>query len=192
MYEKIKEVNAILEQQGAIAVQKFAKIRETGRDIYGYQPQRVFDAMNKVFGADGWFHTIESMDYTEKQVIARVSVTLGKRTSEQFGEHRIMGTDKGSACKSAITDGIQKALSLFGVGAKAYKGELKDVYDGKVSQTETDDNFEDLKEVAKKQAAIGIEEGRAWWRQNLTHIQVLSKTQREELVEVLAGPGNKK
>jgi hypothetical protein len=189
MYNKVQLVNAILEQQGAIAVQKFAKIRETGRDIYGYQPQRVFDAMNKIFGADGWFHTIVSMEYTEKQVIARVSVTLGKRTSEQFGEHRIMGTDKGSACKSAITDGIQKALSLFGIGAKAYRGELETVFNSKVSKTEVDNDFEVLKKAAGKQAAIGVEEGRSWWRQNLLHIQVLTKEQREELVKIL---GSKK
>jgi hypothetical protein len=189
MYNKVQEVNELLAGQGAAAVQKFAKIRDTGRDIYGYQPQKVFDAMNKVFGADGWAHTIVFMESTDTQIIARIGVTLGGRTCEQFGEHRIMKSDKGSACKSAVTDGIQKALSLFGVGAKAYRGELKDVFDGKVSQTETDDDFETLKEEATEASNIGLEESRAWWRQNLIPIQFLTKEQRGELVEIL---GNKK
>lgn len=185
MYNKVGKVNVLLASQGAAAVQKFARIKDTGRDIYGYQPQRVFDAMNEVFGADGWCHSIVSIEYTDKQVIARISVTLGNRTSEQFGEHRIMGIDKGSACKSAVTDGIQKALSLFGVGALAYRGELKTVFDSKVSGIVVDDNYEALKDTAIKASNEGIEEGRIWWRQNLVHIQVLTKEQRGELVKIL-------
>lgn len=185
MFKKVEKVNELLALQGALAVQKFAKLKSTGRDIYGYQPQKVFDSMNEVFGSDGWSHTIIAMEYTDKQVIARISVTLGERTSEQFGEHRIMGTDRGSACKSAVTDGIQKALSLFGVGAKAYRGELKDVFDGRVSQTEIDGNYEALRDSAVKASDVGLEEGRAWWRQNLIHIQVLTTSQRKKLVEIL-------
>lgn len=192
MYSKVKAVNTLLETQGAAAVQKFAKLKNTGRDIYGYQPQKVFDAMNEVFGPDGWLHKIVSMEYTETQVIASISVTLGDRTAEQFGEHRIMKGDKGSACKSAVTDGIQKALSLFGVGAKAYRGELEAIFNGKVSETVVDENFEDMKIAATVQAKVSIEAGRAWWRLNLLHVQALSEEQRKELVEVLAGPGNKK
>jgi hypothetical protein len=189
MFNKIGKVNSLLECQGAAAVQKFAKLRDTGRDIYGYQPQKVFDAMCEVFGPGGWFHEIVSVEFTETQVIARIAVTLEDRTSEQFGEHRIMKGDRGSACKSAVTDGIQKALSLFGVGAKAYRGELGDVFNKKVSRTVVDDNYEALKTDALKASDIGLEEGRAWWRQNLIHIQILSKEQRTELVEIL---GNKK
>jgi hypothetical protein len=100
-----------------------------------------------------------------------------------------MGIDKGSACKSAVTDGIQKALSLFGVGAPAYRGELKVVFDNKVSETKPDDDYEALKDAATKASDKGLEEGRAWWRQNLVHIQVLTKEQRGELVGIL---GDKK
>jgi len=188
MYNKVQEVNRILADQGAAAVQKFAKLKSTGRDIYGYQPQKVFDAVNQVFGADGWTHKIINTYKEEKQIIAAIQVTLGKRTSEQYGEHKIMAGDIGSAYKSAVTDGIQKALSLFGIGAKAYRGELGAVFNSTVSETVLDENFEALREVAKVQAKIGIEEGRTWWRQNLAHIQALSKKQREELVEIL---GNK-
>jgi recombination DNA repair RAD52 pathway protein len=192
MYNKVQKVNQLLTAQGAAAVQKFAKLKSTGRDIYGYQPQKVFDAVNQVFGADGWTHKIMNIYKEEKQIIIAISVTLGKRTSEQFGEHRIMGGDIGSAYKSAVTDGIQKALSLFGIGAKAYRGELGAVFNNKVSETKTDIAFEDLKEAAKIQAAIDIEAGRAWWRQNLTHVNELSAEQRKELVKILAGPGDKK
>ena len=185
MYDKVQEVNKLLEDQGAAAVQKFAKLVTTGRDIYGYQPQKVFDAMCKVFGPDGWVHRIVSMEHTDTQAIATVSVTLGERTSEQFGEHRIMKGDKGSAYKSAVTDGIQKALSLFGVGAKAYRGELGDVFNNKISKTVIDEDFELVKADATTQARVSVERGRDWWRKNLTHIQTLSKEQREELVKIL-------
>ena len=187
MYKKVQAVNEILEKQGAAIVQKFAKLKSTGRDIYGYQPQAVFSAMCEVFGPDGWKHQIVDIQVTEKQVIARISATLGGRTSEQYGEHRIMAGDLGSAYKSAVTDGIQKALSLFGVGAKAYRGELETVFNGKISETVNSENFEVLRNAAMAQAKIGIEEGRTWWRQNLAHIQAFTGSQREELVKILGG-----
>ena len=185
MFKKVQAVNQLLADAGPAAVQKFAKLKLTGRDIYGYQPQRVFDAMNEIFGSDGWSHTIEEIIVHEKQIIARINVSISNRTSVQFGEHRVMAGDVGSAYKSAVTDGIQKALSLFGIGSKAYRGELKDVFDNKVSQTEINTGFESMIEVAKEQARIGIEEGRAWWRQNLAHIQILSNEERKKLVSVL-------
>ena len=181
--EGVEKVNQLLENQGAAAVQKFAKIKDTGRDIYGYQPQKVFCSMCDVFGPENWFHEIVSMEYTETQAIARIAVTLGNRVAEQFGEHRIMKGDKGSACKSAVTDGIQKALSLFGVGAKAYRGELKDVFNGKVSHVVTEGN--PLLDAAK--AILNKEAGRTWWKENLAEIKQLGQEARNELVQELEG-----
>lgn len=184
MLEKIAKVNALLDSQGASAVQVFLKIKSTGRDIYGYQPQKVFDAMNEVFGPGGWSHKIVQIDLHEKQVVARISVTIEDKTAEQFGEHRVLGSDVGSAHKSAVTDGIQKALSLFGVGAKAYRGELKSVFDGKVSVTEEVlAEFVSLKKSAEKVKTKA--DGRVWWRENLSKIQGLPQEQRSELVRDL-------
>jgi hypothetical protein len=185
MYDSVQKVNKLLEDQGAAAVQKFAKLKSTGRDIYGYQPQRVFDAMGEVFGPDGWHHDIISANVIDGCAIARISVTIGERSSEQFGEHRITAKDLGSAYKAAVTDGIQKALSLFGVGAKAYRGELADVFNSKVSKTEVDADYEVLKDEAKRASRVGIKESRQWWRRNLVYVQNLTTEQRAELVEIL-------
>lgn len=184
MLEKIAKVNALLDLQGAKAVQKFARIKATGRDIYGYQPQRVFDCMNEVFGPGGWSHKIIQIDLYGKQVVARISVTLEDKTAEQFGEHRVFGSDVGSAHKSAVTDGIQKALSLFGVGAKAYRGELKSVFDESVSVSEEVlVEFVSLKKSVEKVKTKA--DGRVWWRENLSKIQNLPPEQRTELVRDL-------
>ena len=183
MYEKVQEVNKILANQGASAVQKFSKLKSTGRDIYGYQPQKVFDAVNQVFGADGWTHEIVNIHKEEKQVIATVAVTLGKRTSHQFGEHRIMAGDVGSAYKSAVTDGIQKALSLFGVGSAAYRGELEMVYNAKESDTVESDESGPLFEAARK--ILTKEAGRIFWKENIQTINKLSKDERTGLVRIL-------
>ncbi|MBE9572606.1 MAG: hypothetical protein IMF11_18425, partial [Proteobacteria bacterium] len=134
-------------------------------------------------------NSVDYFEFTEKQAIAQVTVTTDQVVHTQFGESKIIKDDKGSAIKGAITDAIQKALALSGVGSKAYRGELEDVFNKKVSHTVVDDNYETLKEEATKASSIGLEEGRAWWRQNLIHIQILSKEQRTELVKIL---GDKK
>jgi hypothetical protein len=183
MYNRVQKVNALLDAQGASVVQKFARIKTTGRDIYGYRPQAVFDAVNQVFGVDAWTQDIVENLSTDTQVIVRVTVTIGKRVATQYGEHRVMGADRGSAFKSAVTDGIQKALSLFGVGARAYRGELKDVFNGKLSETVLDDNEIDLKEAAQK--VIDRVTGVAWWKENLENINRLPEEARKEIVKIL-------
>ena len=184
--ESIRKINSSLEKQGSIAVQKKPSIGSRPA-LYGYRPQVVFDTVNNFLGPLGWKHDVDFSECTEKQAVVKVAVSIQNRTSVQFGEAQIVKNDKGSALKGAVTDGIQKALSLFGIGSKAYRGELKDVFDSKVSQIEISTGFESMIEVAKEQARIGIEEGRSWWRQNLAHIQVLSNEERKELVSILGG-----
>jgi hypothetical protein len=184
--KKVEAINKLLADQGAVVVQKKPELGNRPA-LYGYLPQAVFSAVNAVTSFDS---TITFFEFIEKQAIAQAVVTINGVSHSQFGEAQIViskkgNADKGSAIKGAVTDAIQKALALFGIGDQAYLGKLKDIFDGKVSQTEIDDDFETLKDAATKAAEIGLEKGRAWWRQNLAYIQVLTKEQREELVKIL-------
>jgi hypothetical protein len=184
MYKKINEINKVLADHGARAVQKKPGLGNRPA-LYGYLPQVVFDAVNQVVGPENWSSTVNEHFPNERQVVVLVTVKMFETERTQFGESSIVRGDEGSAHKGAVTDAIQKALALFGIGSAAYRGELKNIFDGKVSQVKIDDNFETLKADASKASSIGLEEGRAWWRQNLIHIQVLTKEQRGELVEIL-------
>jgi hypothetical protein len=193
MCKKVQEINAILKAQGATVVQKKPGLGNRPA-LYGYLPQAVFSAVNAVISFSS---TIEFFEFMEKQAIAQVVVTIDGESHSQFGEAQIVtskagNTDRGSAIKGAVTDAVQKALALFGIGDQAYLGNLKVVFNTKTSHSVVDDEFELLKAQATIAANVGIEEGRAWWRQNLSHVQTLSEEQRKELVEVLAGPGAKK
>jgi hypothetical protein len=188
MYNKIKTINKLLEDQGAKVVQKKPGMGNMG-PLYGYLPQAVFEA---VASTVPFSNTVDHFEFTEKQAIAQATVVIDQTTHTQFGESRIVKGDRGSAIKGAVTDAIQKALALFGIGSKAYRGELENVFNKKVSHTVVDDNYEALKTAASEASNLGIEEGRAWWRQNLVHIQILTKEQRADLVETLAGPVDKK
>lgn len=193
MCKKVQEINAILKAQGATVVQKKPGLGNRPA-LYGYLPQAVFSAVNAVISFSS---TIEFFEFMEKQAIAQVVVTIDGESHSQFGEAQIVtskagNADRGSAIKGAVTDAMQKALALFGIGDQAYLGNLKAVFNTKTSHSVVDDEFELLKVQAMIAANVGIEEGRAWWRQNLSHVQTLSEEQRKELVEVLAGPGAKK
>lgn len=181
MFNKVKAINRILEDQGARVVQEKPGLGNMS-PLYGYLPQAVFDAVASVIS---FSNTVDHFEFTEKQAMALVTVVIDQITHTQFGESRIVKGDRGSAAKGAVTDAIQKALALFGIGSRAYRGELKDVFNKKVSHTVVDDNYEVLKTAASEASNIGIEEGRAWWRQHLNYIQALTKEQRAELVEIL-------
>jgi hypothetical protein len=192
MYNKVNEINKVLANQGARAIQKKPGLGNRPA-LYGYLPQIVFDAVNQVVGPENWSSVVDEHFLNERrQAIVLVTVKMFKTERTQFGESGIVKGDEGSARKGAVTDAIQKALALFGVGSAAYRGELKVIFDSKVSAIETDDNFEALKADALEASNIGIEKGRTWWKQNLVHIQILTKEQRADLVEALAGPGNRK
>jgi hypothetical protein len=183
MYNKIQAVNKLLADQGAKVVQKKPALGNRG-PLFGYIPQAVFSA---TASAVQFSNTVNWFEFTEKQALSQVTVVIGQDSHTQFGESQIIKGDKGSAIKGAVTDAIQKALALFGIGAKAYLGELEVVFNRKVSHTVIDDNYEALKDAAEKTA--DKEMGRIWWRQNFVHIQVLTKEQREEIVKIL---GSKK
>ena len=160
--DKVDKVNGLLAEQGKTIIQR----KQVGGQpaLYGYKPQYLFDAVNKVFGVQNWnykLHEIEVIPHTDDgksgQVIAKVEVFI--RTSEdnefcshgiQYGQSTIVNSNFGDAHKGSITDALGKGFSLFSIGSKAYRGELEAVYNG--SDTEKGhDTKPDLRVVENPQ-----------------------------------------
>lgn len=140
--DKVNKVNELLAAQGKAIVQR----KQVGgqKAMYGYKPQYLFDAVNKVFSVQNWhykLHEIEVIPHSDDgksgQVIAKVEVFMRAKKDDEFfshgvqcGQSTIVNSNVGDASKGAITDGIGKGFSLFSIGSKAYRGELEAVYNG--------------------------------------------------------------
>ena len=139
--EIIKAVDEILDSYGEKAIQD---VPSRGRVLHGYVPQFVFDALNEVIGAGNWGYEILNSNYA-KEVRERKN---GKKEDVYVAvvHVRVWMMDKGNckeafggsenytaadALKGAVTDGVQKALSMFSIGHKAYRGELAPGKDSK-------------------------------------------------------------
>ena len=138
--EIIKAVDEILDSYGEKAVQE---VPSKGRTLYGYVPQFVFDALNEVIGANWGYEILSSSCEREE----RVRKNGNKDTVYVAVVHvRVWMMDKGNckeafggsenytaadALKGATTDAVQKALAMFSIGHKAYRGELAPGKDSK-------------------------------------------------------------
>ncbi len=147
MIGKINAVNELLQSQGRKVIQKIQIGNKPA--MYGFKPQFVFDAINTVFGPENWNYELHdneifsSGDEGHGQVVVSVEVFLrsdieeGKFISHgiQFGQSQIIYGNVGDARKGAITDAIQKGLSLFSIGKMAYRGELEAMFHGQATST---------------------------------------------------------
>lgn len=125
--KKVKEVNEILKNGEPDNV---TADKSRGFQLTGYSPQYVVDAMNKVFGLEGWGFEDIYNKISNGEAVAHVRVWL--QTEENAVERTAYGskvmlekTSYGDAKKSAQTDGLKKALSYFSIGNRAYHGKLK-------------------------------------------------------------------
>ncbi len=134
--KKVEEINAQLRAFGREAVQE-TKMMKDGKVIgqvrYGYKPQYVFDAVNNVLLPENWRYEVVSKEIYDNQVVAEVKFFIQVKDEwlckgSQTGQMQIVKKNVGDAMKGAITDALQKCLSLLSIGSDAYKGLLKDVY----------------------------------------------------------------
>jgi len=194
--EKISRINELLDSKGARAVQKKPGLGNRP-ELFGYIPQFVFDAVSEVLGADSWSHTVDEHFYTEKQAVVRVTVTIGGASHTQFGESQIIRGDTGSALKGAVTDAVQKCLALFGIGSKAYRGELKPVFQAGTSMSlvdaESPSEFDQLcreaRALNKGSGKPDLEQGRVFWKKCMAtgRLKGLSETEKTQLAKILRG-----
>lgn len=135
--EKIAEINDQLRSFGSNAVQKIEMKDREGKTIglvrYGYKPQYVFDAVNQIISPENWRYELVKEEIFEAQAVAEVKLFL-KTDAEWLckgshkGQMNIVKGNVGDAMKGAITDAIQKCLSLMSIGQDAYRGLLGNVF----------------------------------------------------------------
>ncbi len=139
LQEKIGSINERLRSFGIEAVQEVKMTGKDGKPVgqvkYGYRPQYVFDSVNELLGPENWRYELTKEEIFDSQAVAEVKLFL-KVDGEWFckgshkGQMQIVKGNVGDAQKGAITDAIQKCMSLLSIGSDSYKGRLKNVYLG--------------------------------------------------------------
>ena len=184
LFNDVEAVNSILANQGASVVQKI--LMPGNRILYGYLPQAVFDAVNSVFKPEGWYYAIVEPIVYEKEIVVKVIVKIGTRECEHFGGMKVINGDHGSAYKGAVTDALQKALSMFGIGSPAYRGELKAVFEGGEGAGIDDRSASPMPEIEKEIKKLPDRKvALKWWKDNVDMVQVLPKPDMEKVVRLL-------
>ena len=137
LIEKIHEINELIRSFGRPAVQK---IDFGGQIRYGYKPQYVFDAVNQIIGPENWRYELIKEEIFENQAVAEVTLFLKTDADEWLckgshkGQMNIVKGNVGDAEKGAITDALQKCLSLCSIGQDSYRGLLETVYNSRSPQ----------------------------------------------------------
>ncbi|MEW6289963.1 MAG: hypothetical protein AB1545_08925 [Thermodesulfobacteriota bacterium] len=144
--EKIEQINERLRSFGKEAVQEIKMTGKDGKVIgqvkYGYRPQYVFDSVNEFIGPENWKYELTKEEIFDTQAVAEVKLFL-KVDGEwlckgsQKGQMQIVKGNVGDAQKGAITDAIQKCMSLLSIGSDSYKGLLIKVYQANPLKTQS-------------------------------------------------------
>ena len=137
LQEQIQAINQRLRAYGIEAVQELRMTDRDGKTIgqvkYGYRPQYVFDSVNEVLGPENWRYELTREEIFENQAVAEVRLFVRVDgdwlcKGSHKGQMQIVKGNVGDAQKGAITDAIQKCMSLLSIGSDAYKGLLKHVF----------------------------------------------------------------
>ena len=133
----VEKIDSLLDKEGTSAVQE---VPGRGRTLFGYKPQFVIDALNQVVGANSWGyevldHSVEKVENKKGETRFLAYVKLKLWVVDRESAKEVFGGSEnytpGDALKGAVTDAIQKGLSLFSIGRKAYRGELKELLPAK-------------------------------------------------------------
>ena len=137
LQEQIQAINQRLRAFGTEAIQEIRMTDRDGKTIgqvkYGYRPQYVFDSVNDVLGPENWRYELTREEIFENQAVAEVRLFVRVDgdwlcKGSHKGQMQIVKGNVGDAQKGAITDAIQKCMSLLSIGSDAYKGLLKHVF----------------------------------------------------------------
>ena len=137
LQEQIQSINERLRSFGNEAIQEIKMTDKGGNQIgqikYGFRPQYVFDSVNEVLGPENWRYELTKEEIFESQAVAEVRLFVKIDgdwlcKGSHKGQMQIVKGNVGDAQKGAITDAIQKCMSLLSIGSDAYKGLLKNVY----------------------------------------------------------------
>ena len=137
LQEQIQSINERLRSFGNEAIQEIKMTDKGGNQIgqikYGFRPQYVFDSVNEVLGPENWRYELTKEEIFGTQAVAEVRLFVKIDgdwlcKGSHKGQMQIVKGNVGDAQKGAITDAIQKCMSLLSIGSDAYKGLLKNVY----------------------------------------------------------------
>ena len=137
LQEQIQSINERLRSFGNEAIQEVKMTDKGGNQIgqikYGFRPQYVFDSVNEVLGPENWRYELTKEEIFESQAVAEVRLFVKIDgdwlcKGSHKGQMQIVKGNVGDAQKGAITDAIQKCMSLLSIGSDSYKGLLKHVY----------------------------------------------------------------
>jgi hypothetical protein len=137
LQEQIDSINQRLRAFGIEAVQEIKMTDKGGNLIgqikYGYRPQYVFDSVNEVLGPENWRYELTREEIFDSQAVAEIRLYVKIDDGwlckgSHKGQMQIIKGNVGDAQKGAITDAIQKCMSLLSIGSDAYKGLLKNLY----------------------------------------------------------------
>jgi hypothetical protein len=137
LQEQIQSINERLRAFGIEAIQEIKMTDKGGNQIglikYGFRPQYVFDSVNEELGPENWRYELTKEEIFESQAVAEVRLYVKIDgdwlcKGSHKGQMQIVKGNVGDAQKGAITDAIQKCMSLLSIGSDAYKGLLKNVY----------------------------------------------------------------
>jgi hypothetical protein len=137
LQEQIRSINERLRSFGIESIQEIKMTDREGKQIgqikYGYRPQYVFDSVNEILGPENWRYELTKEEIFENQAVAEITLFLKIDDTwlckgSHKGQMQIVKGNVGDAQKGAITDAIQKCMSLLSIGSDAYKGLLKHVY----------------------------------------------------------------
>lgn len=137
LQEQIQSINERLRAFGIEAIQEVKMTDKGGNQIgqikYGFRPQYVFDSVNEILGPENWRYELTKEEIFESQAVAEVRLYVKIDgdwlcKGSHKGQMQIVKGNVGDAQKGAITDAIQKCMSLLSIGSDAYKGLLKNVY----------------------------------------------------------------
>ena len=137
LQEQIDSINQRLRAFGIEAVQEI-KMTDKGGNLIGqiksgYRPQYVFDSVNEVLGPENWRYELTREEIFDSQAVAEIRLYVKIDDGwlckgSHKGQMQIIKGNVGDAQKGAITDAIQKCMSLLSIGSDAYKGLLKNLY----------------------------------------------------------------
>jgi len=146
LQEQICLINERLRSFGIESIQEIKMTDREGKQIgqikYGYRPQYVFDSVNEILGPENWRYELTKEEIYENQAVAEITLFLKINDAwlckgSHKGQMQIVKGNVGDAQKGAITDAIQKCMSLVSIGSDSYKGLLKYVYQQGTKKTST-------------------------------------------------------
>jgi len=122
----MSEKNLYAELTADFPAEAFSVDSSRGFNLTSIKAQYIVDRLNQVFGFMNWSHTGE---YLEKDggviYMGTLNVTVAGKTNRQFAPG--YSADKknvGDAYKSAKTDSLSKAASMYGIGDSVFKGKV--------------------------------------------------------------------